>query len=242
MPGAHQISPARIMGTHQLPRRLDLHGGTITAVSDPASRSRASNSASLRSVFTRQTVRAASCPARPPPSAIPAATAARYKPKPGRTRLITRPHRTRQRPQPRDRPLQPRPNRIRVSSPLTNRSPRHAPTGHGHRAQPTSSFRSWPDLLISGVSRSPSPARQIPARSVRPLSPAGQPMQRAAHAIGSRHTHPMICMRAAWKAAERSIKSSCRIRPDLPASRGRSVGRGWRTYAPPAFRCPPGWQ
>ena len=92
--------------------------------------------------------------------------------------LIARPHRARQPPQPRDRP--PRPRRrtaTRVSSPVIDVDRRaHASSARGHQDPPTSSFRSRPDLLTDlGSAGAHSPARQTPARSVRPTTPTVNP-------------------------------------------------------------------
>ena len=159
--------------------------GTATRANDPASSNRASSSASLRSVLTDPRGRAASCPARsppcsrqlrPPPDKAQTPSSPPHKPGPGRTDSAAR--RPTRRPRARTAPASARRSSCR--------SPPRASNGHGHRALPTSSFQPWPDLLTDlGSAGAFSPARQTPARSVRPSTPAVN--QTGRPAIGSRH-------------------------------------------------------
>ena len=107
------------------------------------------------------------------------------EPEPGRARLITRPHRARQRPQPRDRRLHTARTAPASARPSSHRSPRHAPSGHGHRTQPTSSFRARPDLLNHLGSAGAALRPDKPPRGASGHQPDGQPVQPAARAIGS---------------------------------------------------------
>jgi hypothetical protein len=61
----------------------------------------------------------------------------------------------------------------------------HGSTGHGYLSPPTSSFRSWPDLLTVLGSAGATPDQTSP-REERPATyPGRSTLQRATHAIGS---------------------------------------------------------
>ena len=178
MPRVHQIPPARVMRADQLPRRLDLRRRDHDRVS--AIRPSSSGPAARRPCDRSSpdpSARAGSGPARSPPSRSPP----RPPPDTNRTRSGP-PHST------------PAPGRgsdhnhaTGVSNPGPNRtlvsSPAHHIDRRGMRRpsmdiQPNPRHRSGHGRTSSthlGVSRSRSPARQTPARSVRPLSPAGNP-------------------------------------------------------------------
>ena len=106
------------------------------------------------------------------------------EPEPGRAGLITRPHRARQPRQPRHRPLEPGPNRARVSSPVIDVDRRRMRrTGMDIKPHPRHRSGHGRTSSLSGVSRSHSPARQTPARSVRPTNPGSQPTGRPRHRV-----------------------------------------------------------
>ncbi len=146
-------------------------GPQHSSTSRPAATARATPRP-LRSVFTRSDEPPGCLARRDHLHADAGSARGAIEPKPGRPGLIASPHRARQTQRPRDRLLDARPEP--GAQKLTHRdvkSPRHASSGHGHQAPHKSPFRSWPDLLTdTGVSRSHSPARQTPTKSVRPTS------------------------------------------------------------------------
>lgn len=158
-------------------------GGTTTPVNEPASNSRASNSASLRSVLTRSEGPRGVLPGAITCIPIPAAVAARYSPKP-----VGPPHNT---PSPDlatptaipQHP--PTPHRTASAStlPSANQSPPRVSSGHGHQAPPTSSLPAWPDLLISWGQPEPSlrpdkPPRGVSGHHTPAVNPPGRPRHR----------------------------------------------------------------
>ena len=110
MTSRHQIPSARIVGTHQLAGSLDRDpGGTTTAVNEPANSSRASSSASLRSVFTRSEGPLGVLPGAITSIATPGSARGAIEPKPSRPGLIASAHRAAQTRKPRDWFLDARP-------------------------------------------------------------------------------------------------------------------------------------
>ena len=177
MAGVHQIPPARVMRADQLPGGLHRRRGTTTGSERPRDQTPREQLGVLAIGLHPITSPPRRQPWRDHLHPDPRRDRRPVKPVPRRPSLIARPHGPGQRLEPVDRRLDPGPE------PHPRQLPRHHIDRRGIRRpgvdiEPDISHRSGHGRTSSthlGVSRSHSPARQTPARSVRPLSPAGNP-------------------------------------------------------------------